>query len=201
MRYSALILATLLCACTAPTGTNTNDPIPVVGSQGGNGQSGSAGDAGENGNNGSAGSAGKDGVNGTDNKIAHSWSCNFTSQVSAASQSGQTGPFIGSINFWFHASETTSGDTFSRGALDATNYASRVISSANSTEFWPANTPQAKHASVYLALDLIFGANVSSGNKLGTWEFSLVKDKNAIIITYTDPDIVGGFQTFTSPCE
>jgi hypothetical protein len=38
-------------------------------------------------------------------------------------------------------------------------------------------------------------------NVLGTWEFSLSKGINTIIITYTDPDIVGGFQTFASPCE
>jgi hypothetical protein len=148
MKYVTLVLVTFLFACTVPAGTNSNGPTPnpSAGSQVGNGQSGSAGDAGQNGSDGPTGASGKDGLNGIDNKIIHSWSCNFTTPASVVSASGQTAPFIGHINFWFHASETTAGDTFARGGLDAVNNASRTTGSVSSTEFWPSNSAQAKQA-------------------------------------------------------
>lgn len=190
----------MMCACSS---VGPGELAGVNGLDGKQGEIGPQGDAGPPGVNGEAGAKGEpglnggaDGKNGTDNKISRVWKCDFK-RADVSIQHADGGFIKLSIQFWYYANETTSGDTFTRAGVDVASYDTpNLREGASSVQFWKAGTWEANNGANWLLQDV--GLNHFN---TGNWEFLLSKQANRITITYTDADYIGGPFSFDSYCQ
>lgn len=190
----------VLCLVCAFFGCASEIGSPgIPGTDGKDGEPGEKGDQGPQGIPGSAatkGDPGERGPAGTDNRIVKTWNCSFKRPtVSMPMLDGTT--CNGSVDFWYLASELSSGDTHVRVGVDVYNPTRTSGAGNSSTYLWPAGSWEADNGANWILLDM----GCAGSKWVGNWEFLFNKGSSRVTVKYADTDLVGGTYFFDAYCQ